>query len=111
MPEPYVPSKGDVVWLEFSPQAGHEQSGHRPALCISPLEYNEVVGLAIFCPITSQAKGYPFEVELPHSIEIAGVILSDHVKSLDWKARRAKYICPLPPKHLKEVIAKLRTLL
>ncbi len=111
MSESYVPSKGDVVWLEFSPQAGHEQSGHRPALCISPLEYNRKVGLAIFCPITSQSKGYPFEVHLPQSIEIAGVILSDYVKSLDWKARKAKFVCSIPIKHLNEVVGKLRTLL
>lgn len=111
MLKPYIPSKGDVVWLEFSPQAGHEQSGHRPALCISPREYNEKVGLAIFCPITSQSKGYPFEVHLPQSTKITGVILSDHVKSLDWKAHNAKYICTVPTKLLSEVIAKLRVLL
>lgn len=111
MAESYVPAKGDVVWLEFSPQAGHEQSGHRPALCISPREYNEKVGLAIFCPITSQSKGYPFEVELPQSMAITGVILSDYVKSLDWKALRAQYICTLTTKQLSEVIGKLRTLL
>ena len=111
MPEPYIPSKGDVVWLEFSPQAGHEQAGYRPALCISPKEYNEKVGLAIFCPITSQKKGYPFEVQLPDSIDITGVILSDHVKNFDWKARKTKYICTLPTKLLNEVLGKLRTLL
>ncbi len=111
MPESYIPSKGDVVWLEFSPQAGHEQTGHRPALCISPKEYNEKVGLAIFCPITSQNKGYPFEVQLPESTEITGVILSDHVKNFDWKARKAKFICTLPNKYLHEVLGKLRALL
>lgn len=109
VPEPYVPSKGDVVWLEFSPQAG--QAGYRSALCISPKEYNEKVGLAIFCPITSQKKGYPFEVQLPDLIDITGVILSDHVKNFDWKARKAKYICTLPTKLLNEVLGKLRTLL
>jgi len=109
--ESYIPSKGDIVWLEFSPQAGHEQAGYRPALCISPIEYNEKVGLAIFCPITSNKKGYPFEVQLPDSIEIKGVILSDHVKNFDWKARRTKYICRLPSKLLAEVLGKLRTLL
>lgn len=111
MPKSYVPSKGDVVWLEFSPQAGHEQAGHRPALCISPIEYNRKVGLAIFCPITAHSKDYPFEVHLPQSIEISGVILSDHVKSLDWKARKAKFVCSIPINHLNEVVAKLRTLL
>ena len=109
--ESYIPSKGDIVWLEFSPQAGHEQAGYRPALCISPIEYNEKVGLAFFCPITSNKKGYPFEVQLPDSIEIKGVILSDHVKNFDWKARRTKYICRLPSKLLAEVLGKLRTLL
>lgn len=111
MPESYIPSKGDIVWLEFSPHAGHEQAGHRPALCISPKVYNEKVGLAIFCPITSQRKDYPFEVQLPATIEITGVILSDHVKNLDWKARKAKYICTLPDKQFNEVLGKLRTLL
>lgn len=111
MTDLYIPSKGDVVWLEFSPQAGHEQAGHRPALCISPHEYNKKVGLAIFCPITSQAKGYPFEVHMPQSIPITGVVLSDQVKSLDWKARGIKYIGTIPAKQLNEVIAKLRTLL
>lgn len=81
MSESYVSSKGGVVLLEFLPQAGHEQSGHRPALCISPLEYNEKVGLAIFCPITSQSKDYPFEVHRPQSMEITGIILSDHGKA------------------------------
>lgn len=111
MSKSYIPSKGDIVWVEFSPQAGHEQAGHRPALCISPKEYNEKVGLAIFCPITSQTKGYPFEVQLPDSIEITGVILSDHVKNIDWNARNSKYICKLPSNLLNEVLGKLRALL
>lgn len=111
MTRDYVPSKGDIVWLEFSPHVGHEQAGHRPALCISPKEYNEKVGLAIFCPITSQIKGYPFEVLLPVTLEVTGVVLSDHVKNLDWKARNAKYICSLPNKQLKEVLGKLRALI
>ncbi len=109
--ELYTPSKGDIVWLEFSPQAGHEQAGRRPALCISPGEYNKKVGLAIFCPITSQKKGYPFEVLIPASLEITGVILSDQVKSFDWRARKAKYICTLPESHLSEVLGKLGVLL
>lgn len=111
MAKRYIPFKGDIVWLEFSPQAGHEQSEHRPALCISPREYNEKVGLAIFCPITSQQKGYPFEVKLPAAIDISGVILADLIKSLDWKIRKAKYICTLPPEELNEVIGKLRALI
>jgi mRNA interferase MazF len=111
MHQNYVPAKGDIVWLEFSPQAGHEQGGHRPALCISPKEYNEKVGLAIFCPITSSKKGYPFEVLLPATSGISGVILSDHIKNFDWKARKAAYICTLPDKELKEVLGKIRVLI
>ncbi len=107
----YIPSRGDIVWLEFSPQAGLEQTGHRPALCISPKEYNEKVGLAIFCPITSHRKGYPFEVELPTALEATGVVLADHIKSFDWKARRVKYICNLPNTQFQEVLGKLRALL
>lgn len=111
MTSAYVPSKGDIVWLEFSPQAGNEQSGHRPALCVSPREYNERVGLALFCPITGRKKGYPFEVELPELLEITGVVLADHVKNLDWQARNVKYVCAIGPKQLSEVIAKLKALL
>ena len=107
----YIPSKGDVVWLDFSPQAGHEQSGNRPALCLSPKEYNEKTGLAIFCPITSQSKGYPFEVSIPDNITIHGVVLSDQLKSLDWRTRNARFACTLPDKQLTEVLGKLRTLL
>jgi len=107
----YVPKKGDVVWLEFPPQTGHEQSGRRPALCISPKEYNEKVELAIFCPITSKQKGYPFEVVIPSKFPISGVILADHLKNLDWKARKAEFIASLPPYSLKHVIEKLMVLL
>ncbi len=107
----YVPKKGDVVWLEFSPQTGHEQSGRRPALCISPIEYNEKVELAIFCPITSKQKGYPFEILIPSNLPISGVILADQVKNLDWKAGKADFIASLPPHSLKHVISKLMVLL
>lgn len=107
----YVPAKGDVVWLEFPPQAGYEQAGRRPAVCITPGGYNEKVGLAIFCPITSQRKGYPFEVPLPDNLDIKGIILSDHVKSFDWKACKAGFICTLPDKQLEEVLGKLKALL
>lgn len=78
----YVPSRGDVVWLSFSPQAGHEQAGRRPALVVSPASYNRKVGLALLCPITSQVKGYPFEVSLPAGLEVSGVVLSDQIKVL-----------------------------
>ncbi len=85
----YVPSRGDVVWLTFNPQSGHEQAGRRPAVVLSPRAYNAKVGLAIFCPVTSKVKGYPFEVALPEGFAVQGVILADQVKSLDWRARRA----------------------
>ena len=107
----YCPQRGDIVWLSFTPQAGHEQSGHRPALVISPLEYNQKVGLALFCPVTSQIKGYPFEVAIPPRLPVAGVILADQIKSLDWKSRKAAFCCKLPPAVLKEATAKLTPLL
>ena len=85
----YVPEAGDIVWLRFSPQAGHEQSGHRPALVISPAAYNGKTHLMICCPITTQVKGYPFEV--PIAGNRSGVALADQVKSLDWMVRKAKF--------------------
>ncbi len=109
--EDYVPRRGDAVWLQFDPQTGHEQAGRRPALVLSPEAYNGRVGLAILCPITSQAKGYPFEVVLPDGSGISGVVLSDQVKSLDWRARQADLIEALPPRVTEEVLAKLDTLL
>jgi mRNA interferase MazF len=107
----YIPERGDVVWLTFNPQAGHEQAGRRPALVLSPAAYNGKVGLALLCPITSQIKGYPFEVLIPPDLKIGGVILSDQVKSLDWKAREAKLICRLPAATVGETLQKLNTLL
>lgn len=107
----YVPDSGDIVWIMFNPQAGHEQAGHRPALVLSPKPYNEKVGLALLCPITSQVKGYPFEVLIPEGLEIKGAILSDQVKSLDWKARQAEFICKLPPEKFNEVVKKLNALI
>ncbi len=108
---PYVPQRGDVVWITLNPQAGHEQAGRRPAVIISPQAYNDKVGLAILCPITSQVKGYPFEVLVPEGLPISGVILSDQVKSMDWRARNAERICLLSPAVIVEVLGKLRTLL
>ena len=107
----YVPRRGDLVWLHLNPQTGHEQAGRRPALVLSPESYNGRVGLAILCPVTSQEKGYPFEVALPPGGAVEGVILSDQVKSLDWRARRAERIEVLPPQVTEEVLQKLGTLL
>jgi mRNA interferase MazF len=106
----YIPDRGDAVWLTFDPQAGHEQAGRRPAVVLSPASYNGRVGLAIICPVTSQVKGYPFEVLLPSGLSVAGAILSDQVKSLDWKARKAELICKLPAKTIAEVFSKLGSL-
>jgi mRNA interferase MazF len=100
-----------VVWLTFAPQAGHEQAGHRPALTLSPEPYNNKVGLAIFCPITTQVKGYPFEVAIPSGLKASGVVLSDQVKSLDWRARNAQYYCRIPESTTSEVLNKLGVLL
>ena len=106
----YVPERGDVVWLTFDPHAGHEQTGRRPAVVVSPRAYNGKVGLALFCPVTGKRKGYPYEVEIPPALTISGVILSDQLKSLDWKARKARYICRLPIPNMLDALAKIRTL-
>ena len=107
----YVPARGDLVWLQFDPQTGHEQAGRRPALVISPDFYNRRVGLALFCPVTSKPKGYPFEVLLPEGLEVTGAVLSDQLKSLDWRARRAARIASIPEPLLEEVIARIRPLI
>lgn len=107
----YFPNRGDAVWLNFSPKAGHEQSGRRPAVVVSPGSYNKKVGLGLFCPITSQIKGYPFEVRIPAGMNISGVVLSDQIKSLDWKVRDTQFICKLPVSTMSEVLKKLSTLL
>ena len=106
-----MPDRGDVVWLTFTPQAGHEQAGHRPALVLSPRSYNEKTGLGLFCPITSKVKGYPFEVTLPAKSPVNGVVLSDQIKSLDWRARRARFASHAPRKVLSEVLENLQLLL
>ncbi|MDE0391709.1 MAG: endoribonuclease MazF [Rhodospirillales bacterium] len=107
----YVPDRGHVVWLAFSPQAGHEQAGHRPALVLSPQDYNEKTGMALFCPITSRVKGYPFEVPLPPEGSVTGVVLADQIRSLDWQARRARFTTVAPPQVVSEVREKLTLLL
>ena len=103
---PYYPDRGDVVWLDFDPQLGHEQAGKRPAIVFSPIEYNRKVGLALTFPITSQIKGYPFEVRIKPD-KIDGVVLADQIKNLDWRARRIKYIEKAPEEILDEVREKL----
>ena len=108
---PKVPQRGDIVWLSMTPQARNAQAGRRPALVLSPGSYNAKVGLAILCPITSRVKGYPFEVPIPDGLPLDGAILSDQVKSLDWKARKAEFICRLPSESTVEVLQKLGTLL
>ena len=99
----YVPDAGDLIWLTFDPHAGREQAGRRPALVLSPRPYNEKSGLALACPVTSRVKGYPFEVALPEGLPIAGVILADHLKSVDWKERRAAAAGRVPQEVLDEV--------
>jgi mRNA interferase MazF len=106
----YVPARGDVVWLQFNPQTGNEQAGHRPALVISPTAYNGRVGLALFCPLTTQIKGYPFEVALPAGGQAEGAILADQIKSLDWRARGARKFDEVPASVLAEVLARIETL-
>ena len=111
MISPYLPNTGDLVWLEFNPQAGSEQAGWRPGLVLTPVSYNRASSLMIVCPITNQAKGYPFEVEIPDGLKINGVVLVDHVKSLDWRARNARKADSAPQKVIDRVLAKLAALL
>ena len=107
----YVPDRGDVVFIDMNPQAGHEQAGRRPAVVITPLSYNRKVGLAIFCPVTSRIKKYPFEVVIPIDLKIKGVVLSDQLKSLDWKVRKTEFICKLPDEVVREILRKANTLM
>jgi mRNA interferase MazF len=106
----YVPARGDVIWLSLDPQAGHEQAGRRPALVVSPRAYNGKVGLALCCPITSKAKGYPFEVGLPEGLEVAGVVLADQIKTLDWRVRRAESLGVVPGSTLDAVLERVLAL-
>ena len=107
----YVPDTGDLVWLTFDPRAGHEEAGRRPALVLSPRIYNARSGLALVCPIMNQAKGYPFEVAVPVGSAASGVILTDHLKSLDWRARLAQHLGRCTREVMDEVRAKLAPLL
>lgn len=110
MSRAYVPDAGEVVWLEFDPQAGHEQAGHRPALVISPANYNRKAGLMVCCPLTTKIKGHPFEV-VTQVNGVACAVLSDQVKSLDWKIRRAQKKAVVPPDVILHVRAKIKALL
>lgn len=109
--EKYVPKAGDIVWINMNPQAGHEQAGRRPALVLSQETYNRKTGLTVICPVTNQKKNYPFEVEIPGGLSISGVILSDQIKSLDWKSRKAEFICRIDYEVIDDVLAKISALL
>ncbi len=109
MPGSYIPQAGDIVWLNFTPQTGHEQAGHRPALVLSPQAYNQKTSLMLCCPITTQIKNYPFEVLITGNP--ASVILADQVKSLDWRSRKAKRKGSVSPDELAEVRAKIMALI
>lgn len=110
-PSPYIPDRGDLVWISFDPQAGREQAGHRPGLVLSRWQYNGPSGLALICPITSRVKGHTYEVLLPAGLAFTGVVLADHAKSQDWRARGAVFAGVAPPVVVAEVIRRLRTLL
>ena len=107
----YIPERGDAVWVDMNPQSGHEQSGRRPALILSPGFYNKKAGLALLCPITNQIKGYPFEIVIPQGLNVSGAILSDQIKSFDWKTRRAEFIQGIPERIVLAVLKKIHKLL
>jgi len=106
----YIPDRKDIVWLDFNPQLGHEQRGRRPALVVSHEEYNQKTGMAIFCPITSKIKGYPFEV-IVHGSRIDGCVLSDQLKSLDWTVRNIEFIAKLSSKAFEEMLTKIKVII
>ncbi|WP_088188366.1 type II toxin-antitoxin system PemK/MazF family toxin [Desulfosporosinus sp. FKA] len=107
----YAPERGDIVWIQLNPQAGHEQQGAGPALVLSFKEYNSKTGMGIFCLITSRVKGFPFEVKLPEDLEVKGVVLADQIKSLDWRSRNVSFICKVPEETIEEVILKLEAII
>lgn len=107
----YVPDRGDIVRINYNPKARHEQSVGRPAVILSPAIYNKKVGLVLLCPVTTQIKGYPFEVLIPDGYSVRGIVLSDQVKSLDWRVRKAEHITKLPDDVINEILGKLSTLL
>ncbi len=107
----YAPAKGNVIWLEFDPRVGREQSGRRPAIVLSEGSYNVPSGLAIVCPITSKVKGYPFELPLPAGAVVQGVVLADQVKSVDWRVRKAEFIGTVDQDFLDQIIDRLANLI
>jgi mRNA interferase MazF len=107
----YIPERGDIFWIDLNPQAGREQAGRRPCLVLSPADYNGKTGLAVVCPITGQAKGYPFEVALPAGLTTRGVVLSDHIKNLDWRVRKAEFCEKVPEALVREVLDMATALL
>ena len=106
-----VPERGDLVYAQFNPQAGHEQAGHRPGIVLSPQTFNDVTGFAVICPITNQIKGYPFEVALPSGLAISGVVLTDQVKSLDWRARNFQVKDKAPQETTDNCLSLIHTFL
>lgn len=111
MVAPYVPDTGDLIWLTFDPQVGREQAGRRPAVVLSQAIYNGRTGLAVACPITSHAKGYPFEVPLPKGLPISGVVLADHLKSVDWRGRRAEKAGRVPKSIVEQITERIAPLI
>ena len=110
MRTPFIPDAGDLIWMNFDPQAGREQAGRRPAVVLSPASYNRKSELALVCPVTTKSKGYPFEVPLPEGSPISGVVLADQVKSIDWANRRAERIGQVSPDVLDEILGRIRPL-
>jgi mRNA interferase MazF len=110
-PKTYIPDRGDFVWISLNPTAGHEQAGRRPALVMTPKSYNRKTGLCILCPATRQAKGYAFEVAIEGGDGSSGVVLADHLRNVDWRARNVQFIHRVSDSELSEVVARLEALL
>lgn len=106
----YTPSQGDLVWLDFEPTKGHEQSGHRPALVLTPERYNRITELAVVCPITSHVKGYPFEIPIPEKSQVGGVLLTDQIRNVDWKNRSCRFIEKVSENVLRNTLENVMTL-
>lgn len=107
----YIPDRGDIAWLHFEPHAGGEQSGQRPALILSPSRYNGITGMGLACPISSREEGLPFEVRLPGNLPVTGFVLADQVRNIDWKARKAQFVCRVTPSFMTDVVEQLEILL